>query len=173
MPSCGSSTRRWLPSPRSHDVDDGLSPSGGRDDCGASGEPIERPPRRRRFARAALCHHLSRPRLHLGGGTAHAGRPGHRSDRLGLGDGHVHPGLLPVRDPHRHGGRPICGKAATAENLPGEWGPGLDSRGSVTPQTRRMFTIVFILHFETGGTVLDFDSLRMRAHFEREFAATR
>ncbi len=36
-----------------------------------------------------------------------------------------------------------------------------------------MFTIVFILHFETGGTVLDFDSLKMRAHFEREFAATR
>lgn len=32
---------------------------------------------------------------------------------------------------------------------------------------------VFILHFEAGGTLLDFDPLKMRAHFERELTAAR
>ena len=30
---------------------------------------------------------------------------------------------------------------------------------------------VFILHFESGGTLLDFDPVKMRAHFASEFAA--
>ena len=32
---------------------------------------------------------------------------------------------------------------------------------------------VFVLHFEAGGTLLDFDPLKMRAHFERELTAVR
>lgn len=32
---------------------------------------------------------------------------------------------------------------------------------------------VFVLHFEAGGTLLDFDPLKMRRHFEREFSTAR
>jgi uncharacterized protein (DUF697 family) len=32
---------------------------------------------------------------------------------------------------------------------------------------------VFVQHFETGGTLLDFNPEKMRAHFESEFAAAR
>lgn len=32
---------------------------------------------------------------------------------------------------------------------------------------------VFIVHFETGGTLLDFDAEKMRAYFDEEFAKAR
>ena len=64
------------------------------DTIGHLAQRIERPPRRRRSARPAVRHHLSRSGLHLGGRTAHAGGPGDRPDRVGMGDGHVHARLL-------------------------------------------------------------------------------
>ena len=69
-------------------------------------ECLERPPRRRRSARPAICHHLSRSSLHLGGRTAHAGGPGDRPHRVGMGDRHVHARLLSLRNSDRHDGRP-------------------------------------------------------------------
>ena len=72
----------------------------------SAAKPIhESSPPRPRAPRPALRHYLHRPRLHLRRRSAHAGGSGHRPGRMGMGDGHVHAVVLPLRDSHRRAGR--------------------------------------------------------------------
>ena len=64
----------------------------------------EIPPSRVGAPHPAVRDHVHRPRVYLRRRASHAGGPGHRSRRLGMGDGDVHAVLLPVRDSHRRAG---------------------------------------------------------------------
>jgi len=63
---------------------------------------------------------------------------------------------------------------AMAKTMPAlGWGIGLATVSALAGATTRATGVVFVQHFESGGTLLDFDPVATRAYYRQEFERAR